>query len=68
MFMDTRPRRSRAVLTHKPEVLPMVAGASCFAQILALIDRMAFARAVRHHQAERGAKGFSCWDQFVNRE
>lgn len=43
----------------------MVAVASCFAQILALVDRTTFARAVRHHQAERGAKGFSCWDQFV---
>lgn len=43
----------------------MVAVASCFAQILALIDRMDFARAVRQHQAERAAKGFSCWDHFV---
>jgi len=43
----------------------MVAVASCFAQILALVDRTTFARAVRHHQAERGAKGFCCWDQFV---
>lgn len=43
----------------------MVAVASCFAQMLALIDRTAFARAVREHHAERGAKGFSCWDQFV---
>lgn len=44
----------------------MVAVASCFAQMLTLIDRPAFARAVRHHQAERGAKGFSCWDQLVS--
>ena len=44
----------------------MVAVASCFAQMLALIDRPAFACAVRHHQAERGAKGFSCWEQFVS--
>lgn len=43
----------------------MVAVASCFAQILALIDRTAFARAVRQHAAERAAKGFSCWDHFV---
>lgn len=43
----------------------MVAVASCFAQLLALTDRVAFARAMRQHQAERGAKGFSCWDQFV---
>lgn len=43
----------------------MVAVASCFAQILSLIDRAGFARAVRQHQAERAAKGFSCWDHFV---
>jgi hypothetical protein len=44
----------------------MVAVASCFAQMLALIDRTAFGRAVQQHQAERGTKGFSCWDQFVS--
>lgn len=43
----------------------MVAVASCFAQILALIDRTEFAHAVRQHAAERAAKGFSCWDHFV---
>ena len=43
----------------------MIAVASCFSQLLSLIDRAAFGRAVKRHQAERGAKGFSCWDQFV---
>lgn len=43
----------------------MVAVASCFAQILALIDRTDFAHAVRQHAAERAAKGFGCWDHFV---
>lgn len=43
----------------------MVAVASCFAQILALIDRTDFARAVRQHAAERAAKGLSCWEHFV---
>lgn len=43
----------------------MVAVASCFAQILALIDRTDFARAVQQHAAERAAKGFSCWDHLV---
>ena len=43
----------------------MVAVARCFAQILSLIDRAGFARAVRQHQAERAAKGFSCWDHLV---
>jgi hypothetical protein len=43
----------------------MVAVASCFAQILSLIDRAGFVRAVRQHQAERAAKGFGCWDHLV---
>jgi hypothetical protein len=43
----------------------MIPVASCFSQLLSLVDRASFARAVRQHQAERGAKGFSCWDQFV---
>ncbi len=43
----------------------MIAVASCFSQLLSLVDRGAFGRAVREHQAERGAKGFSCWEQFV---
>jgi IS4 transposase len=43
----------------------MIPVASCFSQLLSLVDRSAFTRAVRKHQAERGAKGFSCWDQFV---
>jgi hypothetical protein len=43
----------------------MIKAASCFTQILALVDRPTFAQAVRHHKAERYAKGFSCWEQFV---
>ena len=43
----------------------MIPVASCFSQLLSLVDRASFARAVRQHQGERGAKGFSCWDQFV---
>ena len=43
----------------------MIPVASCFSQLLSLVERASFARAVRQHQAERGAKGFSCWDQFV---
>jgi hypothetical protein len=43
----------------------MIAVASCFSQLLSLIDRNAFARAVKQHGAERSAKGFSCWEQFV---
>ena len=40
--------------------------ASCFAQVLSLVDRNDFARAVIRHKGERGAKGFSCWAQFVS--
>ena len=40
--------------------------ASCFAQVLSLVDRNDFARAVMNHDGERGAKGFSCWDQLVS--
>src|SRR5918999_3826866 len=43
----------------------MISAVSCFSQLLSLVDRNAFARAVKQHQAERGAKGFSCWEQFV---
>lgn len=43
----------------------MVAVASSFAQISALIDRAAFARAIQQHAAERAAKGSGCWDHLV---
>lgn len=43
----------------------MVAVASCFAQMLTLIDRLGFARAVHQHAAERAAQGFGCGDHFV---
>lgn len=38
---------------------------SIFSQILQLISRTAFTQAVREHQAERHARGFSSWGQFV---
>lgn len=43
----------------------MIRVASCFAQVLSMIDRYGFDRAVRELDAERGAKGFRSWDQFV---
>lgn len=43
----------------------MITVASCFSQLLSLVDRGSFARAVRERGAERYAKGFSCWSQFV---
>ena len=38
---------------------------SIFGQILHLFPRREFFEAVEATQAERGAKGFSCWEQFV---
>lgn len=46
----------------------MVYTASCFSQLLSLVDRNDFERAVTEHKAEAGAKGFTCWDQFVSME
>ena len=43
----------------------MIRTASCFAQVLSLVNRWEFAGAVRLHEAEKWSKGFSCWDQFV---
>ena len=43
----------------------MVSVASLFAQVLSLISRREFHRAVRQRQAEKAAKGFTCRDQFV---
>src|SRR5579862_3434883 len=34
-------------------------------QLLQLFPRTAFAAAVHHHQAERHARGFDCWTQFI---
>lgn len=38
---------------------------SIFAQILHLFSKREFFETVYETRAERGAKGFSCWDQFV---
>jgi len=38
---------------------------SIFGQILHLFSKREFFEAVYETRAERGAKGFSCWDQFV---
>jgi hypothetical protein len=43
----------------------MVRHASLFSQLVALFNRARFAELVYRHQAERYAKGFSSWDQFV---
>lgn len=38
---------------------------SVFSQLLQLFSRGEFGRAVKKHSAERHAKGFTCWGQFV---
>src|SRR5580704_4260980 len=38
---------------------------SIFAQLLQFLPRMEFEAAVAEHQAERHARGFSSWTQFV---
>jgi Domain of unknown function (DUF4372)/Transposase DDE domain len=44
----------------------MVAVASLFNQLLQHFPRTEFAALVRKHKAERRAKGFTCWTQFVS--
>jgi len=36
-----------------------------FSQLLSLFPRAEFEKAVRAHRADRAAKGFDCWTQFV---
>jgi Domain of unknown function (DUF4372)/Transposase DDE domain len=38
---------------------------SIFSQLLRLFPRLEFESLVREHKAERHARGFACWDQFV---
>jgi hypothetical protein len=39
--------------------------ASLFSQLLGVIDRRIFERLVAELRAEKGAKGFTCWEQLV---
>lgn len=43
----------------------MVRVPSLFSQLLRFFPRSEFSRLVAEHQAEKAAKGFSCWTQFV---
>jgi len=43
----------------------MVQVCSVYSQLLQLFSRGQFAGALRHHEAERNAKGFSSWEQLV---
>ena len=43
----------------------MVRTASLFGQLLEQVPRNEFAKLVAKHEAERNAKGFTCWAQFT---
>ena len=43
----------------------MILVASLFNQLLQHFPRAEFAALVKQHEAERNAKGFACWTQFV---
>lgn len=43
----------------------MIRVSSIFSQMLQLFSRAEFERAVGEHRAERHARGFTCWGQFV---
>ena len=43
----------------------MLHAASLFNQLLPHFPRTEFGSLVKKHQAERAAKGFTCWTQFV---
>lgn len=43
----------------------MIKVASVFSQVLSLINRREFSRSVAELSAEKGAKGFRCWEQLV---
>lgn len=44
----------------------MVRTASLFSQLIREIPRIDFQRLVMRHGAERGAKGYTCWNQLVS--
>src|SRR5262245_34231427 len=55
----------RVTTIPKKEGTEMVQVASLFNQLLKHFPRTEFANLVRKHGAERRAKGFTCWTQFV---
>ena len=44
----------------------MINGGSLFSQVISLIDRQLFHQAVKRHQTEKSAKGFSSWTQLIS--
>jgi hypothetical protein len=49
----------------QPKGRHMIKVASLFSQLLHHFPRTEFAHLVARHEAERSAKGFSCWTQLV---
>ena len=52
-------------ITNTREGKLMIKVASLFSQLLHHFPRTEFAQLAAKHQAERGAKGFTCWTQMV---
>src|SRR5207249_10440845 len=52
---------------HKKEGKNMVQTASLFNQLLHHFPRIEFGALVKETKAERHARGFTCWAQFVSR-
>src|SRR6058998_572670 len=50
---------------HHPEGDPLTRFCSIFSQLLQLFPRLEFQKAVVATKAERHARGFTCWGQFV---
>jgi hypothetical protein len=51
--------------TDYRRVEDMIKVASLFSQLVRHVSRLEFHQLVAKHEAERGAKGFACWTQFV---
>ena len=49
----------------KEDFSPMIKTASLFSQLLHEFPRLDFQYLIKKHDAEKGAKGFTCWMQFV---
>jgi hypothetical protein len=54
------------LLNAKQEGKTMVQAMSLFNQLLQHFPRLEFAALVKQNDAERGAKGFSCWTQLIS--
>ena len=56
-----------SLFTHNQNqgALIMNTHSSLFSQILSIVSKDDFYRIVAKHKAQKHAKGFSCWDQFV---